>query len=99
MGIPRTSLSPPQMDSAFVSAKSALALVPTLVHPEPSAWVSLTVNAYDFHVGAVFQQLVHGSWAPLAFYCKKLSSAETHYSPFDRELLAAYSAMKHFGSC
>ena len=55
------------MDSAFVSAKSALALVPTLVHPDPSAWASLAVYASDSHVGAVFQQLVWVSWAPLAF--------------------------------
>ena len=86
----------PQMDSPFISAKSALALVPTLVHPEPSSLVSLAVDASDAQMGAVFQQLVQGSWAPIAFYSKKLSSAETRYSPFDCELLAAYSAVKHF---
>ena len=48
----------PRMDSAFVSAKSALALLPTLVHPDPSAWISLAVDASDSHLGAVFQQLV-----------------------------------------
>ena len=47
-------------------------------------------------MGAVFQQLVQGSWASLAFYSKKLSYAKTRYSVFDRELLAAYSAVKHF---
>ena len=31
----------PQMDSAFISTKSALSLMPTLVHPDPSAQVSL----------------------------------------------------------
>ena len=47
-------------------------------------------------MGAVFQQLVWGTWAPLAFYSKKLSSAKTCYSAFHRELLAAFSAVKHF---
>ena len=47
-------------------------------------------------MGAVFQQLVWGTWAPLAFYSKKLYSAETGYSTFDRELLAAFAAVKHF---
>ena len=47
-------------------------------------------------MGAVFQQLVQGSWAPPVFYSKKLSSTETRYSAFDHELLAAYSAVKHF---
>ena len=64
----------PQMDSAFLSAKSALALVPTGVHSDPSARVSLAVDASDSNVGAVFQQLVQGSWALLALYSKKLSS-------------------------
>ena len=47
-------------------------------------------------MGAVFQHLVQGSWAPLPLYSKKLSSTETFYSAFNRELLAAFSAVKHF---
>jgi len=33
---------------------------------------------------------------PLAFYSKKISSAESRYSAFDGELFAAYSALYHF---
>ena len=36
-GDPKDFSWAPQMDSAFVSAKSALALVPTLIHPDLSA--------------------------------------------------------------
>ncbi|GFN87946.1 Pol polyprotein [Plakobranchus ocellatus] len=36
------------------------------------------------------------SWVPLAFFSRKLSDAEKKYSAFDRELLASYSAVKHF---
>ena len=79
-----------------VSTKSLLSSVPTLVHPDPSAKVSLTVDSSGSHVGAVLQQEVVGFWAPLSFYSKKLSSAETRYSAFDRELFAAYSALRHF---
>ena len=78
----------PQMDSTFISAQSALALVPTLVHPDPSAWVSLAVDASDFHVGAVFQQLVQVFGLLFSFYFKKFSSVKTPYSVFDRELMA-----------
>ena len=46
------------MDSAFISAKSALALVPTLVHLVPSAKVFLAVDSSDSLVGTVFQQSV-----------------------------------------
>jgi hypothetical protein len=44
----------------------------------------------------VLQQLTGGRWQPLAFYSKKLSGAGTRYSTFDRELLAAFSAVRHF---
>ena len=54
------------------------------------------VDASDSHVGAVLQQKLQGSWSLLAFFSKKLSSAESKYSAFDRELLAAYSAVCHF---
>jgi hypothetical protein len=44
----------------------------------------------------VLQQLTGGRWQPLAFYSKKLSGAGTRYSTFDRELLAAFSGVRHF---
>ena len=84
------------LNSAFLLAKKLLAAVPVLTHPEPGAPLSLAVDASDSHVGAVFQQQVRGSWFPLAFFSKKLSSAESKYSAFDRELLAAYSSIRHF---
>jgi hypothetical protein len=44
----------------------------------------------------VLQQLARGSWQPLAFYSNKLSRAGTRYSTFDKELLAAFSAVRDF---
>ena len=35
-------------------------------------------------------------WEPLCFFSRKLTSAQQKYSTFDRELLAIYSAIKHF---
>ena len=67
------------MDSAFSTAK-LFSAVPVLTHPVPGAAVSLAVDASDSHVSAVLQQRLHGSWSPLAFYSKKLSSAESKYS-------------------
>ena len=86
----------PVLDSAFFAAKQLLSAVPVLTHPGPGAAVSLSVDASNSHVGPVLQQKLHGSWAPLAFFSKKLSSAESKYSAFDRELLAAYSSIRHF---
>jgi hypothetical protein len=44
----------------------------------------------------VLQQREGGGWRPLAFYSKKLDTAQHKYSAFDRELLAAYLAIGHF---
>jgi hypothetical protein len=47
-------------------------------------------------VGAVLHQKEGSAWRPLAFYSKKLDAAQHKYSAFDRELLAAYLAVRHF---
>jgi cleavage and polyadenylation specificity factor subunit 1 len=54
------------------------------------------VDASDSHVGGVLQQLTNGSWFPLAFFSRKLNTPELKYSTFDRELLAAFAAIRHF---
>jgi hypothetical protein len=81
--------------AAFGEAKAALAAAVPMAHPAPNAVLSLAAEASDTHVGGVLQQLNGGSWQPLAFY-SKLSGAGTRYSTFDRELLAAFSAVRHF---
>ena len=45
---------------------------------------------------AVLKQLQSNKWAPLKFWSRKLQSVELNYSCFDQELLAAFSAVKHF---
>ena len=84
------------LDSAFRRAKLLLASIPVLTHPEHNTSISLASDASDSHVGAVLQQMIRGSWSPLAFFSKKLSPAKAKYSPFDSELLAAYSSVRHF---
>jgi hypothetical protein len=58
--------------------------------------LSLATDASDTHTGGALQQLNRGRWQPLAFYSKKLSGTGTRYSTFDRELLALFSAVRHF---
>jgi hypothetical protein len=81
---------------AFSAAKAALVAAVPLSHPAPGATLSLAVDASDSHVGGVLQQLENRAWRPLAFFSQKLTPAQTRYSTFDRELLAAYSAVRHF---
>jgi hypothetical protein len=77
--------------ATFKAAKTALAAAEPLAHPAPNA-----TDASDTHVGGVLQQLAGRNWQPLAFYSKKLSGVGTRYSTFDRELLVAFSAVRHF---
>ncbi|KAJ8372425.1 hypothetical protein AAFF_G00289610 [Aldrovandia affinis] len=39
-----------------------------LSHPVPDAPIALTTDASDYAVGAVLEQLVKGTWRPLAFF-------------------------------
>ena len=63
------------------------------MHDAPT---TIMVDASDTAVGAVLQQQQGDTLVPLCFFSKKLQPAETRYSTFDRELLAAYLAVKHF---
>jgi hypothetical protein len=85
-----------EMGEAFRTIKEQLCEAAALAHPNPAARVSLAVDASDSHVGAVLQQLEDRQWRPLAFYSKKLDATQRRYSAFDRELLAAYLAIRHF---
>jgi hypothetical protein len=95
-GSPKVLLWSPAADAAFVAVKAALVAAVPLCHPAPQAVLSLAVDASDSHVGGVLQQKCGRGWQPLAFYSKKLSSAEIKYSTFERELLAAFLTIRHF---
>ena len=82
--------------SAFNDIKSSLADATLLVHPDTNAPTSVAVDASSLALGAVLQQYQNGQWCPLAFFSRKLSAPERNYSTFGRELLAIYSAVKHF---
>jgi hypothetical protein len=82
--------------AAFTAAKAALIAAVPLSHPAEDTVIALAVDASDSHVGAALQQLENRAWRPLAFFSKKLSPTECRYSTFDRELLAAYTAVRHF---
>jgi hypothetical protein len=95
-GNPKTLVWSELAHAAFIAGKAVLASCTKLVHPTPGAVISLAVDASDTHVGGVLQQLTNGSWLPLAFFSRKLSSPESKYSTFDCELLAAFTAIRHF---
>ena len=84
------------MISAFKLAKDALASATMLVHPQANAPIAVTVDASGVAVGAALEQLVNGSWQPLAIFSQQLGPTERKYSAFDWELLVLHLVVWHF---
>ncbi|BHF80219.1 hypothetical protein SprV_0702334300 [Sparganum proliferum] len=82
--------------TSFEQVRTLLADATLLTHFHADAPISLMVDASNVAVGAVLQQSLPDSTVPLAFFSRKLSKAETRYSTFGRELLAAYLTVRHF---
>ncbi|BHF60865.1 hypothetical protein SprV_0100383400 [Sparganum proliferum] len=95
-GSKRTFELTPAALTSFEQVKDLLVDAALLTHFHADAPISLMVDASNVAVGAVLQQSLPDSTVPLAFFSKKLSKAETRYSTFGRELLAAYLAVRHF---
>jgi hypothetical protein len=81
---------------AFQGAKCLLAVAVPIQHPARTAELSLATDTSDTHMGGVMQQKSGDYWRPLRFFSRKLTDTESHYSNFDRELLAAFAAIRHF---
>ena len=81
---------------AFQKAKETLASATLLQHPSPSAKTRLTTDASGIAVGGKLEQRTGEHWAPIAFFSKKLKTAERKYSVLDREMLAIYLAIKNW---
>lgn len=86
----------PDLLQTFEDCKTSLSQATLLAHPHPSAKLGIVTDASDSAIGAVLQQRVGKDWQPLAFYSHKLSTSQRKYSPYDRELLAVYEAIKYF---
>ncbi|GFW59874.1 retrovirus-related Pol polyprotein from transposon opus [Trichonephila clavipes] len=82
--------------TAFQRCKQALADAALLAHPSPSAPLALHVDASNYAIGGALHQVVDSELQPLAFFSRKLTSSEKSYSAYDRELLAIFSAIRHF---
>lgn len=81
---------------SFEACKRQLLETTLLVYPSTNSKLSLAVDASNTALGAVLQQSSETGWQPLCFFSRKLNRAELNYSTYDRELLAAYAAVKHF---
>ena len=95
-GKPKSLEWTPDCQTSFEAIKEALASAALLFHPRPGAPLALTTDASNLAVGGVLEQRGPKGWEPLAFYSSKLKPNEKLWPPYDRELLGAFKAIRHF---
>lgn len=83
-------------DASFSAIKEALAQATMLCHPRHDAQLAITADASKIAIGAVLEQRGSQGWEPLGFFSAKLQPNQREWPPFDRELLAAFKAIRHF---
>ncbi|OLY81467.1 Transposon Ty3-G Gag-Pol polyprotein [Smittium mucronatum] len=83
-----------ECQASFDLMKQLLSNAPVLVMPKDEFQFILSTDASTVAVGAVLEQQEQ----PIAYYSRKLSSAERNYQNYEREALAVVSALKHFRS-
>lgn len=86
----------PELETAFNACKNSLSLFTKLAHPISDAPLGLFTDASSTQVGACLQQRIGHDWQPLAFFSKKLTSKQSTWPAYYRELLAVYEAVQHF---
>ncbi|GBO18941.1 Transposon Ty3-G Gag-Pol polyprotein [Araneus ventricosus] len=85
-----------ETEKSFQDIRDAMAKATLLYHPSVDAKLALVTDCSDFAMGGVLQEISSDGPKPLGFFSKKLSPTQCKYSTYDRELLAAYSAIQQF---
>ena len=84
-------------DEAFQKLKNAITSAPILVAPDWKKSFRGHIDASNFAVGGTLTQLdENGKDRIIAFFSRKLSSAEQNYTANDRELLGLIFFLKRF---
>lgn len=86
----------PEADKAFAKICHDITQIALLAHPDSNSQTRLVTDASDTGIGASVEQFQDGSWKPLAFFSRSLTSTQRKYSTYDRELTAVYQSIKYF---
>jgi len=81
---------------AFQELKRRLTSAPVLRYFDPALATCVLVDASDYAIGAVLTQQHGEDLLPVAFFSKRLNTAEVNYSVREKELLGLISALLHF---
>src|SRR6201985_3388303 len=78
--------------AAFKNLQKRLVTAPILINPDPTKRYTVTTDASTIAVGAVLSQ----EGRPVAYFSRKLNSAEQNYPIHELEELAIVEALRHW---
>ncbi|KAJ1578486.1 hypothetical protein NDA12_000264 [Ustilago hordei] len=84
---------PEEAQQAFHKLIQAFTSAGVLQHFNYHLPTRLETDASDFAIAGVLKQEHEGRWHPVAFYSRKMSSAEKNYEIHDKELLAVVACL------
>ncbi|KAJ1036044.1 hypothetical protein NDA18_000192 [Ustilago nuda] len=84
---------PEEAQQAFHKLIQAFTTAGVLQHFDYHLSTRLETDASDFAIAGVLKQEHEGRWHPVAFYSRKMSSAEKNYEIHDKELLAVVACL------
>ncbi|KAJ1589116.1 hypothetical protein NDA15_002508 [Ustilago hordei] len=84
---------PEEAQQAFHQLIQAFTSAGVLQHFDYHLPTRLETDASDFAIAGVLKQEHEGRWHPVAFYSRKMSSAEKNYEIHDKELLAVVACL------
>lgn len=84
------------LQAAFEAVKDAFANAPELFHYDPSKKTVIETDASDFMTAGVLSQYHGQDLKPVAFFSKKMNSAQWNYAIYDKELLAIVRCLEEW---